>query len=44
MKSILVLLVLVVAVSCSKPALKPLSDEMVDYVSKVSTTWKAEKN
>jgi cathepsin B len=44
MKSIVILAVLVVAVSAKTLNLKPLSEEMVNHVNKIRTTWKAEVN
>jgi len=44
MKSILVLVALVFAASAKTINLNPLSEEMVNYVNKIRTTWKAEVN
>lgn len=41
MKAIILISVLLVAVSAKD--LAPLSDEIVDYVNSIQTTWKAEK-
>jgi len=48
MKSLIILVGLIAAVSCAKindkPLFRPLSTEIVDFVLKTSETWKAEKN
>jgi cathepsin B len=47
MRGLVILTLCIVAINAlpnTKPLLKPLSNEIVDYVNSLSTTWKAEKN
>nr|ACQ58942.1 Cathepsin B precursor [Anoplopoma fimbria] len=42
--SAFLLLAASLSVSLARPHLKPLSSEMVNYINKVNTTWKAGHN